>query len=182
MNQTLGDTPLWFAAFFGHLDVIRWWIASGREMDFGTPGDYYTDAIEAAKDYGKTEVITLLEDFKKNPEKTMHQVRMELDLFDEAAAGVFALLVFVSDGLLQINDTTPSPAARYFNIAAQLPLELQMVLCFRQVRSGKEIIQGRESEVAFKDLVKRIFKGKSPVIPPPLSWCWLIPCVLVSVI
>jgi len=127
--------------------------------------DYYTDAIEAAKDYGKTEVITLLEDFKKNPEKTMHQVRMELDLFDEAAAGVFALLVFVSDGLLQINDTTPSPAARYFNIAAQLPLELQMVLCFRQVRSGKEIIQGRESEVAFKDLAKRIFLREKPRDP-----------------
>ena len=49
---------------------------------------------------------------------------------------MFALVVFVSDGLLQIKDTTP-PAARFFRIASQLPLELQKVLCFRQVGSTK---------------------------------------------
>jgi len=70
---------------------------------------------------------------------------------------MFALVVFVSDGLLQINDTTTStPAARFFNIAAQLPLELQMVLCFRQVGSTKEIIPGKDSEVAFKELARRL--------------------------
>jgi len=35
-------------------------------------------------------------------------------------------------------------------------LELQMVLCFRQVGSGKEIIRGRETEVAFKELARRL--------------------------
>jgi len=61
-------------------------------------------------------------------------VRLELGWYDEAAAEVFAQAVFVSDGLLQINETTtPSPAARFFSIAAQLPLELQMVLCHRVV-------------------------------------------------
>ena len=83
-------------------------------------------------------------------------MRVELGLVDEQAAGIFALVVFVSDGLLQINDTSSSPAARFFSIAAQLPLELQMVLCFRQVGSGKEIIPGKESEVAFKELAKRL--------------------------
>ena len=70
---------------------------------------------------------------------------------------MFALVVFVSDGLLQINDTTPSPAARFFFIATQLPLELQMVLCFRQVGSGKEIIPGKDSEVAFKELARKLW-------------------------
>ena len=37
-----------------------------------------------------------------------------------------------------------------------LPLELQMVLCFRQVGSTKEIIPGKESEVAFKELARRL--------------------------
>jgi len=81
---------------------------------------------------------------------------VELGFLDELAAEMFALVVFVSDGLLQINDTTPSPAARFFSIAAQLPLELQMVLCFRQVGSTKEIIPGKESEVAFKELAKKL--------------------------
>jgi len=49
-----GYTPLYHAASRGHLDIIRWWIASGREMDLGTPGDEETDAIGAAKKESKT--------------------------------------------------------------------------------------------------------------------------------
>jgi len=105
-------------------------------MDLGTPGEAdKTDVIWEAKKNGKTEVVTLLERFKSDAAKTRHAMRVELGFVDELAAEMFALVVFVSDGLLQINDTTPSPAARFFSIAAQLPLELQMVLCFRQVGS-----------------------------------------------
>ena len=152
-----GETPLWCAAVDGHLDVIRWWIASGREMDLGIPGDVRTDAIGAANRYGETEVETLLERFKSDPSQTKHATRVEIGWYDEAAAEIFALVVFVSDGLLQINDTTPSPAARVFSIAAQLPLELQMVLCYRVANSPKEIIPGKESEEAFKELAKRFW-------------------------
>jgi len=151
-----GWTPLFWAAYRGSLDLIKWWIASGREMDLGTPGDHYQDAISAAKKKGKTEVVTLLERFKENPVETRHAMRVELGLLDELAAEIFAMVVFVSDGLLQVNDTTRSPAARYFSVARQLPLELQMVLCFRQVGSAKEIIQGKDSEVAFKSLARRL--------------------------
>jgi len=110
-----------------------------------------------AKQNGGTEVVTLLERFKKNPVETRYSMRVELGLLDELAAEIFALVVFVSDGLLQVNGTTPSPAARFFTIAAQLPLELQMVLCFRQVGSGKEIIPGNDSEVAFKELARKLW-------------------------
>jgi len=154
-----GGTPLWIAAGNGRLDVIKWWIGSGREMDLGTQGDYYTDAIGRAKKWTKTEVVALLERFKSNAAKTRHAMRVELGLIDALAAEVFALVVFVSDGLLQINETTTTstPAARFFNIARRLPLELQMMLCFRQVRSDKEIIAGKESEVAFKSLARKLW-------------------------
>ena len=153
-----GETPLWYAARYGLLDVIKWWIASGREMDLGTPGDVdRTDAIGVAKRDWRTDMWRLLERFQDYPEETRHQVRVDLGWYDDAAAEMFALVVFVSDGLLQIKDTTtPSPAARFFSIAAQLPLELQMVLCYRVVESAKEIIPGQESEVAFKELAKRL--------------------------
>jgi len=152
-----GGTPLWNVAFWGHLDVIKWWIASGREMDLGKPGDVdETDAIGLAKVYGKTEVATLLERFKENPVETRHAMRVELGLLDALAAEMFALVVFVSDGILQVKDTTPSPAARYFSLARQLPLELQMVLCYRLAGSDKEIIAGKESEVAFKELARKL--------------------------
>jgi len=153
-----GYAPLWYTACNGHLEIIKWWIASGREMDLGKPGDGKTDAIGAAKERDETEVVTLLERFKENLEQTRHALRVELGCLDDLAAEVFALVVFVSDGLLQIKDTTnPSPAARFFNIARRLPLELQMALCFRQVGSVKEIIPGKESEVAFKELARRLW-------------------------
>ena len=146
-------TPLWHAASYGHLEVIKWWIASGREMNLGTPGEYTTNAIGRAEKYGKTEVVTLLERFKSDASKTRSEVRLELGLIDELAAEMFALVVFVSDGLLQINDTTtPTSAARFFKVVTQLPLELQMVLCYRMVGSAKEIVSGKDSEVAFKFL------------------------------
>jgi len=153
----VGYTPLLWAVTDSQLDIIKWWIASGREMDLGRPGDpYKTDAIGVARRTGKQEVVTLLERFRRDSAQTRHAVRVELGLLDEAAAEVFALVVFVSDGLLQVKDTTPSPAARFFSIVAQLPLELQMVLCYRVVGSPKEIIPGKESEAAFKELARRL--------------------------
>ena len=153
-----GHTPLWYAAYNGSLGTIKWWIVSGREMDLGTPGDIdKTDAIGLAKKFGKTEVGTLLERYKRDAAQTRHAIRVELGFVDELAAEMFALVVFVSDGLLKVKDTTPTPAARYFYIAIRLPLELQMMLCRRVVRSAKEIIPGKDSEVAFKSLAKSLF-------------------------
>ena len=153
-----GYTPLCLAAVYSRLDVIKWWIASGREMDLGESGDYSSDAIGRATKNGQTEVVTLLERFKENPVKTRHQVRLQIGWCDEAAAEMFALVVFVSDGLLQIKNLVDSttPAASFFRIASLLPLELQMVLCFRVVWSAKEIISGKDSEVAFRCLARRI--------------------------
>jgi len=104
----------------------------------------------------KTKVVTVLERFKANPQETRHLLRLEIGWYNEAAAEMFAMVVFVSDGLLQVNDTITTPAARYFAIARQLPLELQMVLCYRVVGSPREIIRDNDSEVAFKSLARRL--------------------------
>jgi len=153
-----GHAPLWHAAYGGHLDVIKWWIASGREIDLGKPGDVEkTDAIGAAKEFRRTEVVTLLERFKSDATQTRHAMRVEVGWYDKLAAEMFAQAVFVSDGLLQIkNTTTTTPAARFFSIARRLPLELQMVLCHRVVGSGKELIPGKDREVTFKTLAKSL--------------------------
>ena len=76
-----GWTPLYCAAYHGHLGVIKVWIASGREMDLGKPGNVdKTDAIGVAKKNGKTEVMTLLERFKSDAAKTRSEVRKELGI------------------------------------------------------------------------------------------------------
>ena len=127
-----GYPPLWWAVRDGYFGTIKGWIASGREMDLGDSEDVWTDVIGMAKKWGKTEVVSLLERFKGDATQTRHVMRVELGWYDEAAAEMFAVVVFVSDGLLQVKDTTtPSPAVRFFMIARRLPLELQMMLCRR---------------------------------------------------
>ena len=80
-DNSSGWTPLYCAARYGYLDVIKVWIASGREMNLGTPGDIYkTDAIGGAKRNGKKEVVTLLERFKSDAAKTRSEVRKELGI------------------------------------------------------------------------------------------------------
>ena len=145
-----GYTPLWYAAYFGYVEVIRRWIASGREMGLGQSGNPNNDAIWTAKRFGRTEAATLLERFKLNPAETRDDIRNEL------VSEVFALVVFVSDGLLEVCQTEMAPihVTRFFKIATQLPLELQMVLCNRVLGFRQEIIPGKGLEAAFKNLVK----------------------------
>ena len=77
-NST-GYTPLRQAAGNGHLDIIRWWIASGREMDLGETGNEETDAIGAAREVNLV-AATLLENFKSDASKTRSEVKNELGI------------------------------------------------------------------------------------------------------
>jgi len=80
--NSYGRTPLRDAATVsGSLELIKWWIASGRVMDLGKPGDiYFSDAIGWARKKGWTEVVTLLERFKSDAAKTRSEVRKELGI------------------------------------------------------------------------------------------------------
>src|SRR5262249_5587332 len=134
-----GYTPLWHAARNGCLGVIKWWIASGREMDLGQPGNPFNDAIGGAKKRGKTGVASLLEAFKEDPEKTIHEVRIELGCLDDLAAEIFALTVFLCDGFIELKeDMSWTEAASFFRIMRELPTELQMILCYRVVDLEEE--------------------------------------------
>jgi len=157
-----GAPPLKEAAMYGRLEVIRWLIASGRDLDWGTPGDDKTCAVTAARKgvasaERSKEVYSLLMAYKANPDQVRYEVRVMLGLVDEVAAEVFAVVVFVSDGLLGIyqgggGGLAPSPATKFFMVAGRLPMELQMVLCHRVAGSSKSNIPGKNSEAAFKHL------------------------------
>ena len=153
-----GSTPLWQAVFLGRLDTVRWWVASGREMNLGKPGVEASDVLGIAIKKGKMGMVPLLESWKENPEKIRLELAKKLGWNGiVTAAEMFALVVFVSDGLLrcQANDVKPSgKGTRFFNIASKLPLELQMLLCNRTMGSAKQSILSKSSEAAFKDLSK----------------------------
>jgi len=158
-------TALWTAAFEGHVGVIQEWIASGRAMNLGPLGNP-KGIIETAREKNRHEVVLLLERFVADPVQTRHEVRVELGMLDEQAAAVFASIVFLCEGLLQLkpalHDTitasaaaaTTAAATRFFTIAKRLPMELQMILSRRAVGSMKQNILHQDSETAFKSLAR----------------------------
>jgi len=118
-----------------------------------------TDAIGGAKRWNQLEVVLLLERFKENPEQTRYNIWVELGLQSEIAAEMFALVVFASGdekALLQIIQRGENQAAsRFFKIAQKLPIELQMMLCYRLIGLGKKTVLSKDSEPAFKALAAK---------------------------
>jgi len=127
-----GNRPRWYAS----ATILKWWIVSGRQLKWGY---CFTTDREA-----------LLERFRDDPVGTRVAVSVEFGLH----ADLFAMVIFVADGLLRITQGTEStsPAARFFRIANRLPLDLQMVLCHRVIGSAKDNIADGEREAAFRRL------------------------------
>jgi hypothetical protein len=156
--ECFGGTPLWTASSCGDIEMVRWLIAlRGDELDLDKTGkDYGTteySAIEIARRENMTEVTSLLERFMDHPTQTRHEVRAELGLVNVEAAELFAMVVFICDDLLKVKTLpTDSRVLRFFNMITKLPMELQMVLCYRVFGSMKHNILSKDSEVAFKAL------------------------------
>lgn len=118
------------------------------------------DAIGAAKKNGETEIVSLLERLKANPTQTKKEARKELGWF-EVSAEMFALVVLLCDGLLKIKEenlTGATGATRFFRMAKEMPMELQMVFCHRVVGSTGENIPGEQRELAFKELARKLLQ------------------------
>lgn len=64
-------TPLWWLVNAGHIEPLRWWIASGLAVNVEAAG-----VMEEAKK--KENIATLLQRYKSNPDQTRDQVRREL--------------------------------------------------------------------------------------------------------
>jgi len=190
-------TPLWQASSRSDLRVIEVLIASGKYLNFGARAfsdNCDVDALDLVREdlafmkrdniwVGKvrsqelqkrTQCVELLTAYKTDQETTTAKMRREVGFDDLDCADLFALVVFLCDGLLQLRDapaSSPSSTAtsseipsvsftakdtppfgnarRFFGIAAKLPLELQMVLCRRAFNLAKDSISPTESGTAF---------------------------------
>ena len=158
-------TPLLIASAGGHIILIKMWIASGKEINLGVPGSERSDAILVTKKVDnyhclhllrkRLAVVALLERFRDNPDTTRHVIRSELGWYDELAAALFALVVFVSDSLLQITmKSICMTSTRFFIMMEKLPLELQMLVCYRVAGLSKGIITQKHGDAAFKKVAK----------------------------
>jgi hypothetical protein len=146
---SLGHTALWYAAKDGLHSMIVSWIISGRKMN--------VEKATNAKDFSgdrktKGNTVLLLQRCQNNLEEVRHELRMEERWYDRTAANLFALIVFLCDGLLEIKITSNILFDRFFQIARKLPLDIQMVLCHRVACSMKNNITQKYSEPAFRNL------------------------------
>lgn len=147
--------------------MMRWLIAS--EIDFAidllledsNPNRHLAKAVLG---YPNSETSQLVRNFLKEPALTRFEVRGSLFLQQTVVSQLFALVVFVSDGLLKIKEEeeelafSPPEAnsIRFLKIAISLPMEVQMLLCHRTCESTRSVILSKDSELAFRSLTRKV--------------------------
>jgi len=156
-------SAIWKAVRNQDCRLLTEFIASGRdfgdldEMGFtGKDDPRYCSLWHFASDG----IAEMLSDYTSHHITARIDACEQLGYLGELAAEFFALTVFLCDGLLQlkadVNHTGDTNATRFFTIARNLPMELQMVLSYRVISSGKNNILSKDSEAAFKYLAMRL--------------------------
>jgi len=175
-------TPLWILAENGHLRIIKIILTSYKHVDTkarsvrdkfhgvktaaelarsesNRPIDYYSNDFEVngrrAVKNGKA-IADLIDAYEQNPRAVRLQLRRGAGLIPKDVAAVFALVVFLCEGLLKLKRRTPQKGnlARFFSILQRLPMELQMLTCNRAFESMKDSVLTKVSEPSFKKLAK----------------------------
>jgi len=178
-------SPLWMASQSGRFAVVQLILASGREIETQTKSiagsddwNYKTaaeigrfqeirlqDGNESEEEYFKCQrndpiIADLLDSFDLDPTTTRQQLRELPELRDVFISDLFAIMIFLCDGLFAASikssafpsSITSQKAARFFLCAQRLPFELQMMLCNRSFGSAKDTVLTKHSEPAFKKL------------------------------
>jgi hypothetical protein len=170
-------TTIWTAVLGDNPTAIKWIIASGKKFNpHGNSSDEYCgraiSPLQLARAKGRHSIAELINDYLVRPDITRHEIRAELGLTSGTVPAMFAVIVFICDGLLAINPAvlgtvetirgrgpaeSPSEGSvRFLRVAVRLPLELQMVLCHIAFGSSGNTIPATESEIAFRSLARRL--------------------------
>jgi hypothetical protein len=164
LRDAWGQTPAWNACYAGRDQILEWMIATRPDFDLTTPssgnGDHlgrlYTP-LELARHRDWPGIVSLLEEFHKDPKATRIRLRKKLALDEPTIHGVFVLIVFLCDGFLSVREEEQQTReARFFRIASRLPMELQMSLCHRMCDSEKDVILSGDVLFEVRRLVARL--------------------------
>jgi len=146
-----GTSPLYLPYFFRYFERVQWVLyLRGREIG----DEEVKELITVAAKQNHTEIDSLLQRFKQNHEQVISQLSVELEPPGNSAL-LFAALVFLEDGLLKLKGKSDrrntNRSLRFFRMALQLPIELQMQLCHR-VYELNDYIPNKLDLSAFKNL------------------------------
>jgi len=131
-----------------------------------TNPDSPTNRLRFLLEVGQTrlssDLFKILNAFVEDPKRTIFMVQLSIGRFnDTMAASVFSALIFLCDDLLKFKGSDGSSGgsddnydndstARFFRIATKLPLEMQMILCYRLSRSTKDLIPSVSTEAGLR--------------------------------
>ena len=161
-QNSFGYFPLYTAVIWKQFEAAQWLIAlRGEDLDLEMKASYdgikWTTTVEQAEKEKAHEMAWLLKKLRLNRAKTQFNLCIKLGWRTSCASELFAVMVFLCDGLLTIKKAgaaRKSASGRFFTIVSSLPMELQMVLSHRVMGSMQENILSKDSEISFKKLAK----------------------------
>ena len=168
------SSPLWFASQNGFLHLVQLMLASERSIDTRIVSKFNGRMASEQARWAATQppwshiefddherrrrdcplIADLIEAYEGNPLEVRWQLRFSPGIRERYTGHMLAVVVFFSDGYLEIGTEISSSAKRFFALCACLPLDLQMVVCNRMFRSGKSVVSSRDSEPGFKWLAR----------------------------
>jgi ankyrin repeat protein len=92
------------------------------------------------------EIKGILKEYLENKERR----RLKSQAKSGFASEIFSFMPLLCDEYLQIKPTASSKTKRFFEIAKDLPMDLQMVMAHRCIRSKKDTVSPQEVDRAFK--------------------------------
>jgi len=154
-------SALWIAVDYGFLDIIECLLASDKLTHFNqkaaesSPYWPNTTPMELAKLKGKTEELSLLIQYKENPQKVRFEMKLKHGFLNNELnmTQYFVFSVLLTDGYYRVkNMGNPGIAGegqemidskkgiRFLGIMSQLPMEIQMGICNRIIYSAGNFI------------------------------------------
>jgi len=150
--------PVTLACLFNHTTVVKWLLATvpvGPELTHRLRTELPVSGFT-----GDFQIRDFVRWYISDPLAARRALRQSLKLSDEEVADVFALIIFLCEGLLQVPDDSDN-SGRFFVIAQRLPMELQMRLCHLAAGPGfdRQSVLSIDSERAFKALALSLIEA-----------------------
>jgi ankyrin repeat protein len=135
-----GYPPLTSAIYWGHPEIVKHILASGREVDHAKKSKN-NFAHSFFDEDGLLEVFNLLDAYIKNPSATSKELRKKLNYADPNPVRVLLLVILFCDGYFTIDSSGRDPKmVQFFNLMQKLTYDAQMVVCNRLYSNGANFI------------------------------------------
>jgi len=151
-------SPLWAAVRYGTVEVIKWMMASRKEIPLNHKyGIHGNRPLEEAREKGAKEAQELLKRFDENPFLTRFQCMLDIQFYQGLCSFLFVLVVLISDDYFIVQpEMSTTSYGRFFKIACSLPLELQMVISNRAYNQCKNLIHSNDVELSLSFIFREM--------------------------